>query len=72
MSPRLNPDLCRQEPSGAAPEKELDLDELLDLEDDATRRAFLQRFLEDAAAAPDAVAVSVRAPLLTRPAPGLN
>ena len=63
----------RQEPSGAAapPEKELDLDELLDVEDDAGRRRFLQRFLEDAAAAPDAVTVSsplsaVRRPLCSR------
>ncbi|KAF0314633.1 Protein phosphatase 1 regulatory subunit 14B [Amphibalanus amphitrite] len=43
------------DPAGAAPEKELDLDELLDLDDDASRRVFLQRFLQDAAAAPDAV-----------------
>ncbi|XP_037085400.1 protein phosphatase 1 regulatory subunit 14B-like isoform X2 [Pollicipes pollicipes] len=41
--------------SSAAPEKELDLDELLDIEEDGRRRLFLQHFLSDAAAPPDAV-----------------
>jgi len=47
--------LYRQGEAPADKEKELDLDELLDIEGDARRRLFLQHFLQDAVAAPSAV-----------------